>query len=41
MSHFLVPTLQGEPLKLEKTSEGNIAVEHGIVTFKDVLAENG
>ncbi|CAG8583926.1 5898_t:CDS:2 [Paraglomus occultum] len=36
-----LPTLQGEPLKLEKTSEGNITVEHGIVTFKDVLAENG
>ncbi|CAB4410673.1 unnamed protein product [Rhizophagus irregularis] len=36
-----VPTVQGEPIKVEKDEQGNMRVAGGNVTFKDLLAENG
>jgi hypothetical protein len=37
----IVPTIQGETIKVEKDEQGNMRVADGNVTFKDLLAENG
>ncbi|GBB93115.1 hypothetical protein RclHR1_02110014 [Rhizophagus clarus] len=36
-----VTTIQGEPIEVEKDEQGNMRIAGGVVTFIDLLAENG